>query len=345
MPPSKKLIECTAYCSCGYCCNWEWGIKLPGFYYLGISPSWVPLRFRKRKRGYLDEAALPLIAKFWTATSLSGSPYYGLTSNGTFPAQARPPIFSKLSFLQYHKLPARLILFPWRLFPRHGTIAADTNYYPFGTRMFVPGYGWGKVEDRGGAIKGPARIDLYHQSHNEAIHWGRRRVRNEKGRTGSLEDQTLTDNLSSFRMHKLGEDYASRGVFRVILLDHRWLPLDPVSAGPFQSSILGTSLRALHWQKLGRLSNIMDPRLAGDYTPESLQKFGEIAERCLADRGSERPSIYWRRPLEQIIVKAIGRVHDLLEREVLARVCRGGRVVRHRTAPGKASETCAATQS
>ncbi|XP_024533541.1 uncharacterized protein LOC9636806 [Selaginella moellendorffii] len=176
MPPSKKLIECTAYCSCGYCCNWEWGIKLPGFYYLGISPSWVPLRFRKRKRGYLDEAALPLIAKFWTATSLSGSPYYGLTSNGTFPAQARPPIFSKLSFLQYHKLPARLLLFPWRLFPRHGTIAADTNYYPFGTRMFVPGYGWGKVEDRGGAIKGPARIDLYHQSHNEAIHWGRRKL-------------------------------------------------------------------------------------------------------------------------------------------------------------------------
>ncbi|EFJ26019.1 hypothetical protein SELMODRAFT_15419, partial [Selaginella moellendorffii] len=48
---------------------------------------------------------------------------------------------------------------------------------------------------------------------------------------------------------------------------------------------------ALHWQKLGRLSNIMDPRLAGDCTPESLQKFGEIAERCLADRGSERPSI------------------------------------------------------
>ena len=39
----------------------------------------------------------------------------------------------------------------WRA--RDGTIAADTDSYPFGTRMFVPDWGWGVVEDRGGAIQ------------------------------------------------------------------------------------------------------------------------------------------------------------------------------------------------
>jgi hypothetical protein len=78
--------------------------------------------------------------------------------------------------MNYQKLPARLLFFPWKLLPRHGTIAADTTHYPFGTRMFIPGYGWGEVEDRGGAIKGAHRIDLYHRSHDNALQWGRRKV-------------------------------------------------------------------------------------------------------------------------------------------------------------------------
>lgn len=58
---------------------------------------------------------------------------------------------------------------------RVGTIAADTSRYPFGTVMYVPGYGYGRVEDRGGAIKGD-RIDLFFRSHGDALRWGRRRV-------------------------------------------------------------------------------------------------------------------------------------------------------------------------
>jgi 3D (Asp-Asp-Asp) domain-containing protein len=42
--------------------------------------------------------------------------------------------------------------------------------------MYVPGYGWGTVEDRGGAIKGPNRIDIFYDSHTEALQWGRRKV-------------------------------------------------------------------------------------------------------------------------------------------------------------------------
>lgn len=59
---------------------------------------------------------------------------------------------------------------------RVGTIAADTSRYPFGTIMYVPGYGYGRVEDRGGAIKGE-HIDLYFRSHRQALRWGRQQRR------------------------------------------------------------------------------------------------------------------------------------------------------------------------
>jgi len=53
-----------------------------------------------------------------------------------------------------------------------GTIAADTTLFPFGTIMYIPGYGYGKVEDRGSSIKGN-HIDLFFYSHQEAKRWGR----------------------------------------------------------------------------------------------------------------------------------------------------------------------------
>jgi 3D (Asp-Asp-Asp) domain-containing protein len=55
-----------------------------------------------------------------------------------------------------------------------GTIAADTTRYPLGTVMYVPGYGYGRVEDRGSAMKGD-KIDLYFKSHKAALKWGRQR--------------------------------------------------------------------------------------------------------------------------------------------------------------------------
>lgn len=57
-----------------------------------------------------------------------------------------------------------------------GTIAADTSSYPFGTILYVPGYGYGVVEDRGGAIKGAYRLDLWFPSRPEALDWGRRNL-------------------------------------------------------------------------------------------------------------------------------------------------------------------------
>jgi 3D (Asp-Asp-Asp) domain-containing protein len=45
-----------------------------------------------------------------------------------------------------------------------------------GTRLYIPGYGHGVVEDRGGAIKGPRRLDVYFDSHGDALDYGRRHV-------------------------------------------------------------------------------------------------------------------------------------------------------------------------
>lgn len=56
---------------------------------------------------------------------------------------------------------------------KHGTVAADTKRYAFGTRLEIPGYGTGTVEDVGGSIKG-RHIDVWFPSHADARRWGAR---------------------------------------------------------------------------------------------------------------------------------------------------------------------------
>jgi len=63
--------------------------------------------------------------------------------------------------------------------PERGTISADPRFLPRGTKISVPGYGPGIVQDTGGAIKGN-RIDLFcgegDSALDEAIKWGKRRI-------------------------------------------------------------------------------------------------------------------------------------------------------------------------
>ena len=54
------------------------------------------------------------------------------------------------------------------------TIAAPKNY-PFGTKIEIAGMGTYVVEDRGGAITGN-KIDIYFDSHAEALKFGRRNL-------------------------------------------------------------------------------------------------------------------------------------------------------------------------
>lgn len=59
---------------------------------------------------------------------------------------------------------------------RKGTIAADPRVFGFGTKLYVPGYGVGTVEDIGGAIKG-RHIDIWFPTHAEALRWGVKKLK------------------------------------------------------------------------------------------------------------------------------------------------------------------------
>lgn len=58
---------------------------------------------------------------------------------------------------------------------RTGTVAADPKVFPFGTRLSIPGYGTGVVEDVGGSIRG-RHIDVWFPTHEEALQWGCRKL-------------------------------------------------------------------------------------------------------------------------------------------------------------------------
>ena len=150
--PSKetRVIEVTAYCGCGSCCGWH--------------------------RGTNKCLRLDVWNKTISTGPQKGQPYSGLTASGTKPRQPRPGLFSTDSLLQPWMIPVRIAFFPWLLMPQDGTIAADTRHYPFGTRMYIPGYGYAVVEDRGSAIQGPGIIDIYFRSHARALQWGRQQV-------------------------------------------------------------------------------------------------------------------------------------------------------------------------
>ncbi len=144
-----KTMHTTGYCACGKCCSWERG-------------SWKYLK-------------LNFWHKYVSSGKSKGRTYSGLTASGTKPHEPRRGLFTIDSIKKPWMIPFRIV-FPWLWFSKDGTIAADTRYHPFGTRMYVPGYGWGIVEDRGGAIKGQKRLDLFYKSHAKALQWGRRNV-------------------------------------------------------------------------------------------------------------------------------------------------------------------------
>jgi hypothetical protein len=148
-PTEQRSMLTTAYCPCGECNGYERG------------------RWRYLK--------LDVWNRYLTYGSQSGQKYTGATAGGHRLVTPRPGLFSGDSLERPWMIPVRILL-PWRAFPRKGTIAADTDYYPFGTVMHVPGWGTGIVDDVGGAIKGPERLDLMHRSHRAANRWGRQRV-------------------------------------------------------------------------------------------------------------------------------------------------------------------------
>lgn len=62
------------------------------------------------------------------------------------------------------------------VYPKIGTIAADPAKFAYGTKVYVPGYGYGRIEDTGGFRgKDYTQFDLYMDSESDCRTWGRKR--------------------------------------------------------------------------------------------------------------------------------------------------------------------------
>ena len=76
----------------------------------------------------------------------------------------------------------------------YSTIAADLDVFPLGTILWIPGYGYGVVADKGGAIKGN-RLDLYYETVEDVYaEWGKKELDVyiiQKGK-GKLTEEQLT---------------------------------------------------------------------------------------------------------------------------------------------------------
>jgi 3D (Asp-Asp-Asp) domain-containing protein len=58
----------------------------------------------------------------------------------------------------------------------YSTVAADLRVFPLGTILFIPGYGYGVVADKGGAIKGN-KVDLYYETVQDVYKsWGKKKL-------------------------------------------------------------------------------------------------------------------------------------------------------------------------
>ncbi|KAJ6315805.1 hypothetical protein OIU78_019136 [Salix suchowensis] len=125
---------------------------------------------------------------------------------------------------------------------------------------------------------------------------------NPRSQQGLAEFQTEIEMLSQFRHRHLVSligycdeknemiliyEYMENGTLKSHLYGSDSPSLDP----SLPREMVNLAEWAMKWQKRGQLEQIIDATLVGKIRPDSLRKFGETAEKCLADFGVDRPSM------------------------------------------------------
>lgn len=95
----------------------------------------------------------------------------------------------------------------------YSTVAADLSVFPIGTILFIPGYGYGVVADKGGAIKGD-KVDLYYETVEDVFNkWGKKEIdvyiiEQGNGKLTEAELQALNEEKSMqvFRQQYIGSE-------------------------------------------------------------------------------------------------------------------------------------------
>lgn len=88
----------------------------------------------------------------------------------------------------------------------YSTVAADLKVFPVGTILFIPGYGYGVVADKGEAIKGN-ELDLFYNTVDDVYaNWGKKKldvyvIRQGSGRLTEKELSQLNEDqtMQAFR--------------------------------------------------------------------------------------------------------------------------------------------------
>ncbi|PHT34283.1 hypothetical protein CQW23_26083 [Capsicum baccatum] len=96
--------------------------------------------------------------------------------------------------------------------------------------------------------------------------------------TNILLDENFVEKVTHFGLSKIEPDldHASGGLAVHLSLPAEWI---------------NSAECARKWQKREQLERIIDPNLLGRIRLDSLRKFGETTEECLADYSVDRPSM------------------------------------------------------
>lgn len=149
-------------------------------------------RRRQRIRANLTGLAV-IVAAVCAGALLGGGAAYNITEPRE-PAKAsfrpvvvqtmatpyeEPELVSLGTFTVYAYCPCETCCGQWSggptasgVMPEEGrTVAADWDVLPAGTEIYIDGVGWRTVEDTGSGINGN-KLDLYMDSHQDALEWG-----------------------------------------------------------------------------------------------------------------------------------------------------------------------------